>query len=425
MSIVKEEIGKGINLYLYKLDKFKTVSINVYIQNKLNEEATQFALLPAVLKRGTSNLKTYKDITMYLENLYGATFMYSVYKKGERQISHFRLEIADDNYINDNVLERGIKFLGDVLFNPLIENNSFNKQYIEQEKVVQRNIINSRINEKTKYALERCIEIMCKEENYSIYELGNVDDLEKINETNLYEYYKKCISTYPIDIYIVGNIDLTKVSSLVKKYFAIDRQYVESISDTQVNKEVKNVNYVKEKYDIKQGKLTLGFRTNINANDSLYFPLLVYSGVLGGGPFSKLFMNVREKASLAYYAQTNLERFKGLMFIMSGIEIDNYERALDIIVKQIDDIKHGNITQYEFESTLKALKTSMNSIKDNATQISDFYLSQNIAHSNYDLNEFINRINEVKLDDIVNVAQKVKLDTVYFMTNKEGGTVNE
>ncbi|WP_434630544.1 pitrilysin family protein [Thermoanaerobacterium thermosaccharolyticum] len=418
MSILKTNIGKGINLYVSQMDKFKTLTINIYINNRLSNETAKFALLPSVLKRGSQNYKTYKDITKHLEELYGATFSFSIYKKGERQIAQFRLEITDSSYIKDDITEDGVKFISDILLNPLVVNNGFDSKYVQQEKEKQKNLINSRINEKTKYAVDRCIEEMCKDEDFSIYELGSIDDVEKIDEANLYEYYKKVIKTLPMDIYVVGNVSVDKIKSLFDKYFKIDRTDVVYIPDTPIYKKVDQVKYVQDQLDVTQGKLTLGFRTNVKPGDDEYFPLLVLSGVLGGGPFSKLFINVREKASLAYYAQTRLERFKGLMLIMSGIEIENYQKALDIILKQVEEIKNGNISDYEFDSTIKALNTSMNSVKDSATQISDFYFSQNLSHTNYSIDDFINKINEVTKKDIVAVSKNIQLDTVYFMTKK-------
>lgn len=418
MSILKTNIGKGINLYVSQINKFKTLTINIYIHNRLSNEAAKFALLPSVLKRGSQNYKTYKDITKHLEELYGATFAFSIYKKGERQIAQFRLEIADSSYIKDDITEDGVKFISDILLNPLVVGSGFDPEYVQQEKEKQKNLINSRINEKTKYAVDRCIEEMCKDEDFSIYELGSVDDLDKVNEVNLYEYYKKIINILPIDIYVVGNANVDEIKSLFNKYFKIERTDVVDIPDTPIYKKVDQVKYVQDQLDVTQGKLTLGFRTNVKPCDDEYFPLLVFSGVLGGGPFSKLFMNVREKASLAYYAQTKLERFKGLMLIMSGIEIENYQKALDIILEQIDEIKGGNISDYEFDSTIKALNTSMNSIKDSATQVSDFYLSQNLSHTDYSIDDFINKINEVTKEDIIDVSKKIQLDTVYFMTKK-------
>lgn len=419
MSIIKENIANGIELYVNKLNKFKTVTINIYISNKLSHETAKFALLPSVLRRGSFNFKTYKEITKHLEDLYGAMFAYSIYKKGERQIAQFNMEIVDSTYLKEDILEESVKFISDVLLNPLILNDGFEQSYVQQEKEKQKNLINSRINEKTKYAVERCIEEMCKDEDYSIYELGNVDDVDKIDEKNLYEFYKKAIKRLPIDIFVVGNVDVDKVKEFFNKHFKIERANVEVIPDTPILRKIDKVKYVEDKLDVTQGKLTLGYRTNVNPWDEEYFPLLILSGVLGGGPFSKLFMNVRERESLAYYAQTRLERFKGLMLVMSGIEIKNYEKALEIIQKQVDEIKSGNISDYEFNSSVKALVSSLNSIKDSGTQLADFYLSQKLSHTDYSIDDFIKKIEKVTINDIVDVSKKLQLDTVYFMTKNE------
>lgn len=417
MNLINEEIADGINLYIDTTDKFKTVTTNVYIHNQLGKDAAKFALIPAVLKRGTANIRTYKDISKYLESLYGATLSASVYKKGERQIEQYRMEIAQKDYINEDILEKSINFFKDLIFNPFREGSGFNKQYVSQEKEAQRNIINSRINDKAKYAVDRCFEEMCKDEAYSIFELGNVKDLDEIDEVNLYKYYGDCIETLPIDIYVVGQVQPEYTISLFKKYFNRKRDKIAEIPETKIYKDVKNIKYITDKMDVAQGKLILGFRTNVEPGSDEYYSLLVYSGILGGGPFSKLFMNVREKASLAYYAYARLERFKGLMIIGSGIEVENYKKALDIINIQLRDIERGEITDYEIDSTLKALRTSMNALKDSATQLADYYLSQKIAGTNVSINEFIRRVEKVSKDDIVAISKKIKLDTVYFMTN--------
>lgn len=419
MELIRKQLNNGINLYIDTTDKFKTVTINLYIHNQLGEEATKYALLPAVLKRGTSSIKTYKEMVKFLENLYGTTMAVSVYKKGERHLQQYRLELPQEEYIKENILEEGVKFLKELVFNPLTEGNAFNKDYVLQEKEIHKNLIDSRINDKTKYAVDRCYEEMCKGEPFAIFELGKSEDLEVIDEKNLYHYYQNCINTLPIDIYVVGNVDPKYVEEVFRKYFAFQRGQILNIPSPNIYKEVKEVKYVTENLEVTQGKLTLGFRTNIPSNSEEYFPLLVYSGVLGGGPFSKLFMNVRERASLAYYAYSRLERFKGLMVVSCGIEIENYNKALDIILKQLKEIEEGNISDYELDSTIKALKTSLNAMKDNATSKSDYYLSQKIAGVDLNIEEFIKKVEKVTKEDVVEVAKKVKLDTVYFMTGKK------
>ncbi|HHW57707.1 MAG TPA: insulinase family protein [Clostridia bacterium] len=419
MQLIKKPLGNGINLYIDTTDKFKTVTVNLYVHNQLAEEATKYALIPSVLKRGSLKIKTYKDMVKYLENLYGTTMTVSVYKKGERHLQQYRLELPQEEYIKENVLEGGVKFLKELVFNPLTEGDAFHKEYVLQEKEVHKNLIDSRINDKTKYAVDRCYEEMCKGEPFAIFELGKSEDLQFIDEKNLYEYYQKCINTLPIDIYVVGNVNPDYIEEIFRKYFAFQREDILNISSPNIYKEVKEVKYVRENLEVTQGKLTLGFRTNVLPNSEEYYALLVYSGVLGGGPFSKLFMNVREKASLAYYAYSRLERFKGLMVVSCGIEIENYNKALDIILKQLKEIEEGNIKDYELDSTKKALYTSLNSMKDNATSKSDYYLSQKIAGTSLDIDEFIKEIAKVTKEDVVEVSKKIKLDTVYFMTGKK------
>ncbi|AAM24858.1 putative Zn-dependent peptidase [Caldanaerobacter subterraneus subsp. tengcongensis MB4] len=419
MELIHKELGDGINLYLDVTDKFKTVTVNLYVQNKLGDEATWYALIPSVLKRGTSALKTYKDMVKYLEMLYGTTMAVSVYKKGERHFQQYRLELPQEEYVSENVFEKGIKFLYELVFEPFTQDGAFLKEYVLQEKEVQKNLIESRINDKTKYAVDRCYEEMCKGEPFAIFELGKKEDLDLIDEKNLFEYYKKCIDTLPVDIYVVGNVNPEYAEEVFRKYFNLRRKEVLEIPFTDVRKEVKEVKYVTEELDVNQGKLTLGFRTNVPPDSEEYYPLLVYSTVLGGGPFSKLFINVREKASLAYYAYSRLERFKGLMVISSGIEVENYSKALDIILKEVGEMEKGNISDYEFDSAKKSLYTSLNAIKDNATSKADYYLSQKIAGTNLGIEEFIKKIEKVSKEDVVEVSKKVKLDTVYFMRNKK------
>jgi len=167
---------------------------------------------------------------------------------------------------------------------------------------------------------------------------------------------------------------------------------------------------------VSQGKLSLGFRTGTAPNDNDYYSLLVYNGILGGGIHSKLFQNVREKASLAYYAFSRLEKFKGLMVISSGIEIQNRKMAEDIIMDQLKEIENGNITDYEYSSTLKAIETGIKSLKDSQLHIVDFYLSQVVGGTEDTLDGIIGKIKKVTRQDVIDISKRIKLDTVYFLT---------
>lgn len=416
----KVEIGKGINLYTVKTDKFKTISIHVFFHRPLDENTTLNALLPLILRRGCGRFKTSQEIARQLEDLYGAIFDCGIGKKGESQILRFHIDCINNRELDKEfrIPEESLKLLFNLILNPIKENRVFKKEYIEQEKENLRKIIESKVNNKAQYAMTRCIEEMCKGEPYSIYEYGNIEDLEKIDAQNLYEYYDKVIKTSPVDIFIVGNID-DSFNDMVKKHFTPKREDIEEVSPTKIEKEIEKPKKLEEKMDVSQGKLCIGYRTNIGYDTEDYYPLMLYSNILGGGITSKLFMNVREKASLAYTISSRIDKFKGLMFITGGIDFDKYEKAKEIIFKQLEDMEKGNITDEELNSAFKGISTSIRSLGDTHLHIVDFFLSQIISNSKHNFEQLIGRLGEVKKEEISKIAAKIKLDTIYFLSGGE------
>ena len=413
----------GIDVFLIKSDKFKTNSINVFFRDFLNREnATLNSLLPAVLRRGCKALPTSRDIALYLEELYGASFDCGVAKKGEIQVMQFYVEGVSDKYTGgkESVFENTFDFLLDIITDPVLDNGVFKNEYVEQEKKNLKELIESRINDKVQYAVERCFEEICAGEPFSIYEHGFVEDLDRIDPVKLFEYYTEFLSRLPVSVYIAGNVNGEKIKYAVEKLSRLHRGNVKDIAMGAINPDVSEVKKIEEKMNINQGKLSIGFKTGIAANDPGYYKLLVCNVVLGGGMHSKLFQNVREKASLAYYAFSRLEKFKGLMVISSGIEIKNRDKAEDIILKQLDEIKAGNISDYEYESTIKTIETGINSLKDSQIQMVDFYLSQDISKTSDDFNSLIEKVKKVTKSDIVEASKKLKLSTVYFLTVSRG-----
>lgn len=410
----------GIKVFQIKSQKFKTNSINIFFIDKLSREnAARNALLPAVLRRGCMSFPTIRDISLYLEELYGASFDCGVTKKGENQIIQFYLEYVSDKYTNSNtnLTQKAFDLLLEIITKPVVQNNGFCKEYVEQEKNNLKDLIESRVNDKMQYAVEKCLEVMCKDEPYSIYDYGDIEDLKGIDEHNLYEYYKSFMENLPIYVFISGSLQEEQVNYIKDGMSKIKRGNVKNISKTSVEKDIKEVRYITEKMNVNQGKLSLGFRTNIEPGHEDYYKLLVYNSILGGGLHSKLFQNVREKEGLAYYVFSRLEKFKGLMVISSGIDTNNKDKAIDVIEKQIEDIKNGNISDYEYESALKSIETGMESLKDSQLQVVDFYLSQYIVGTNDTPDALIQKVKKVSREDVVEVSDRIKLDTVYFLTS--------
>lgn len=412
----------GIKIFQIKSNRFKTNSINIFFHDDLSKErATKNALLPAVLRRGCEGYPTNRDISLRLEELYGAVFDCGVTKKGESQVIQFYLEYVSDKYAKsgDNLTQKTFDLILKIITKPIIENNAFKAEYVEQESENLKELIEGRINDKVQYAVDKCLEEMCKDEPFGIYDYGSVEELQKINAQNLYEHYKYFLETLPVYVFIYGDLDDDKIKYIIDGLSAIKRGSVKTVGKTGIESKVGDVKNITERMNVTQGKLCMGFRTNISPDSKDYYKLMVYNSILGGGLHSKLFQNVREKAGLAYYVFSRLEKFKGLMVISSGIEIDNRDKAIEIIKKQLEDIKNGNISDYEYEASIKSMETGVKSLTDSQLQVVDFYLSQYIIGTDDGPNDIIEKVKQVTKQDVVDIADRIKLDTLYFLTSLE------
>jgi len=423
-TMQEEQVSKvasinGISVYQVKSAKFKTNSINIFFIDSLSKEnATKNALLPAVLRRGCQRFPSFQNIALYLEELYGASFDCGVAKKGECQIIQFYIDHISDKYAQKEggLFEKSFDLLYEIIMEPALENGIFKEEYIEREKENLKKLIESRVNDKLQYSVERCFEEMCKDEPFGVYEYGTVSDLDSINGKGLYEYYTYVLQNLPMQVFISGDMEEDKIRWVVERLSQIKRGQVKGIDAGAVRQQSGEVRNVTERMNVSQGKLSLGFRTNTAPKDEDYYKLMVYNGILGGGIHSKLFQNVREKESLAYYVFSRMEKFKGLMIISGGIEIKNRDKAVDIILRQMDEIKEGNISDYEYESTLKTIETGIRSLRDSQLQIVDFYLGQTILNAEETFESIIERIKKVSMQEVVDVSKRIKLDTIYFLT---------
>ena len=415
-------LPNGVNLHIYPTDKFKTIVYSIFLHQNLKKDlAAKTALLPFVLERGSKKWPTTRELVITLEGLYGADIITEILKRGERQIVQFILEIVNPVYVqeNGNLEKKGLEVLKEILTNPVVEGGGFKESYVNREKEILANLVKGLINDKVSYAVERCIQEMCREEDYGVYRLGRLEDIEHMDSKNLYSYYQDLLSTAPIDIFVLGKVDPEQTLALMEETFNFPKDKSFDMEPTLVYKEVKEPRYVEERLDVNQGKLTLGYRTNTMVKDEDYYPLLICNGILGAFPHSKLFQNVREKASLAYYASSRLERDKGIMLIASGIEMDNYEKALEIIQKQVESVKAGEISSDELESTRVGFINQVKVTEDSPYQIIGRYLGGIISGRQETQEEIIEQINRVKVEDVVRAAEKIQLDTIYFLRNKE------
>lgn len=412
----------GLNLYYIPVDKFKTTYVSINIHNELKEEtASKCALLADVMQRGSRKYPDETSISTHLQNLYGATFVTDIKRKGIDQILSFSIAAVDDKYLPEGeaYFDRVLEFLFDMLLDPFLENGAFSETYVNQEKLNLINDIHALVNEKRAYSVWRLVENMCAEDVYSVHELGSVDAVNAITPENLYVFYQEILRRGPIDVFVAGNADVSKICAMAQERFKdikvenhkypVPALYDKSLGGASVT----------ERFDVTQSKLCLGYKTSVSPTSEDYYKLMVYNSILGGGAHCKLFNEVREKLSLAYYAGSKLERYKGLMIISAGIESANKQKALDEIFAQVDSMRKGEFTETEFDASVKSIVNSLRTIGDSIGYLCDYYLGQTITGDGVSLEQYIAEIEKVTREDVIKIAQNIELEMIYFLTGKE------
>ncbi len=413
---------KGLNVILIKTDKFKTTDLVLNFRQYLKPECvTKRALIPNVLKSATASYPSKKDISQKLEKLYGASLGISVNKQGLLHILSFRMSIVNDNYLlkNATLLDDALAFFNEVIFKPKLEDGVFSGKVVDEEKRLLKDQFAALYDDKIRYAYDRLIEEMCKEENYRIKSLGKEEDLESITPENLFAEYQKMLNDDTVDLLIIGDIEEKRVKKLIEQYLPFnERDEIKEVVDKET-KEIREVNKIVEKKDVNQAKLNIGFRTNTTGDSKDYYPLVLMNAMLGVYPHSLLFRNVREKESLCYYIGSNIDKGKGLMVIYAGINKDDYEKAYDITIKQIESLQKGDFSDTLIDNSRKALINDLLQISDDPLAFLSSEYSHRLFQNTFDMEKIIKIIDKITKDDIIRVAKKLKEDTIFLLTNTE------
>lgn len=423
MSIASDTITEksGYKLHVVRTDKYKTNTLVLKMKAPLTkEDVTYRALLPYVLQSNTSKYPTTPELRSYLDDLYGAGFYVDVAKKGEYQIISFTIDIVNEKFLSDStpLLEKAFGLLSEVIFNPKKNGEAFDSKTVSNEIRSLKQRIQSISDDKMRYSATRLVEEMCKNEPYALEASGNLQDLETITPESLFAYYKKMLSEDEIDLYVLGDIDGSEVEALADKYVSLqEREPVRLPRET--GKAVEKEKEIIENSDVKQGKLNIGYRTQVAYGDPDYYALQLFNGIFGGFSHSKLFINVREKASLAYYAASRLESHKGLLMVMAGIENANYKQALDIIHAQMKEMKQGNFSDEELAQTKAVVKNQLLETIDVSRGLVEILYHNVISGQDISLDEWFAKTERTTKEEIIAVGQKIQLDTIYFLTEAE------
>ncbi|MED2040769.1 pitrilysin family protein [Bacillus wiedmannii] len=423
MKLMEQQLHElgGLRVHIIPTDKYKTNTFVFRFKAPLNEETvTERALLPYVLQSATEKLPSVIRLRQYLEELYGSSLAVDVSKKGEDHIISIYVDIANEVYLHDAppLFEKALSMLSDIVLHPATEGNSFLPSIVESEKRALLQRIEATYDDKMRYANERLIEEMCKVEPYRLSAHGKKESVSSITNESLYQYYQKVLAEDEMDLYIIGDISENAVD-LVSKYFSISARPARE-RNVLLHKRNNEEKEVVEKQELKQSKLHIGYRTFITYKDEDYFALQLFNGLFGGFSHSKLFVNVREKNSLAYYAASRFESHKGLLFVMSGIEAKNYEKAVEIIKEQMLAMQNGDFSEEEMHQTKSVIQNQILEAIDTPRGFVEMLYHGIISDRTRPVEEWLSSIESVKKEEIVKVAKNIELDTIYFLHGTEG-----
>ena len=423
-NVTQTELFPGVRLTAVHTTKFKSCALGLRLLAPLAEETASLnALVPQVLRRGTERRPDLESLSAALDELYGGSVEPMVRKKGETQCVGFVGSFLDDAYTpgGEPILERAAALMGELLLRPALENGAFRADYVEGERQNLLDAIRAQVNDKRQYAQKRVTEEMCAGEPFGVDKLGREDRAKAITGPRLWDQYQRLLREAWIELYYCGSAPLERVKGALAAALeglpASDRRFRPPRPAEPAAPAAPKL--AEEALDVTQGKLSLGFRTGISAWDGDYPALTLLNAVYGGTTTSKLFMNVREKLSLCYYASSGLMKYKGIMLVSSGVEFDKFQAARDEILAQLQNCKDGKFDDRELAGARASVVSALMTTLDSQGRLEDYWLGQAAAGLTEGPEEMARLVEAVTWEQVHAVAQKVRLDTVYFLKGKE------
>lgn len=408
--------------------KFKSIYISYNFTFETNKnDISKNVITSLVLSKGCNKYKTNKEIEEYLSSLYGTNFDVNMEKIGDLYNIEFRLECVNKCFLpnNEDVVKSAIDFLYEIIYNPKIQENQFDRNIFEREKSLVKDKINKRKDEKLKYAVLKTEELLCENEPFGAYIYGDIKDAEMVKLEDIYNTYENILNKSSVSIIISGNLNgYEDIDNYMCKIFQ-GKLENNSIDKDLINKSIKKsffseeIREVKETTQTNQAVITLGMRVE-NLEERDFYALNVYNSILGGTPSSKLFQNVREKESLAYTAKSRYYRFKGIFVIYAGIEENNYEKAKTVILNQIEDMNNSKISELEINTSKESLVNDLLEWNDSKISLAKLAYTNAITNQNVTIDELITNIKAIELKDIAEVAKKVKVQLIYMLGGEDG-----
>lgn len=438
----------GLRLHVLTTAKFKVETARLAVRLPLvREHVTANALVPFVLRRGTRRLPTLQAIARHLESLYGARVLVDVGKVGDTQLIELRGETVADAHLpgwraGTRQLEALLRILFEMWLDPARSGDGrFVEEYVAQEKEILRRRIEGVINNKRQYALHRLVEEMFAGQPFALHRLGRLEDLPALDARALYRAYEERVLGAHADLLLVGSVDADTAAELAERVLReVGFRLPAAAGDPAMGAALRAAEgptapggrpgggdgraagkprMVTETQEVRQGVLALGYRTPVRFASPDYPALVVYNGVLGGFPHSKLFVHVRERNSLAYFVYSRLEPSHGALIVSAGIDPALKDRALAIIEEQLEAVRRGDVAPDELEATRRALVRRWRVSEDEPNALIDHYLTGLVNGRQRPLAELIEDVARVGRDQVVAAAERVTPDTFYFLASAE------
>ena len=418
MQVINKDLG-SYNLHFIKTDIFKTITMKVIFHTPIiKEDITKRNILSDILLQSTKEYKTRRDLTIKSEDLYAADIYTSNQRVGNYIMTSFILQTLNDKYTEENNFEESIKFLHEIIFNPDVEEERFKEDKLELVKSNATLALNSIKEDATNYSLIRMSEAYYQTSPISYRMTGYLEDLDKITEENLYEYYERMLDNDYVDIFILGDINEKELLPIIKKYFKFKKVKKRKASYYLPNKKPRKRRlFAKETTKNSQSKLAIACPITKMTDYEKNYSLLLANIILGGTGDSKLFKEVREENSLCYTIRSNYNRLDNLMVINAGIDNVNFDKAVELITKNVQDMKKGKFTDSDINVAKEFYKTSAESLMESPSRIINEVLTEEILGVE-PLSERVRKIEKVTKKDIMRACKKINMDTVFLL---EGG----
>lgn len=415
-----KKVNDNFHIHLIQSSKFKTDLLSLYFLRPLTlEETTLNALLTRVIDRGTQKYPTSQLINQHLDDLYGTSMICDVMKIGERQQVQIKVQYPRSPIIDRNLMEEALDFLEEMVYNPLLIEGKFDESIFEMEKSLLKQEIESRTNDKTSYAMDRAIELMCSEEPYRFYTYGDIDYLETITNEQLYKHYLDVIQHSKMDVVAIGDFDFDTMEETIVRHLREPKGDVVVVPEEIVKPATEPLRIINETMNLQQARLVVGCRTNTDRFDAAYYPLQLFGMIYGGTPSSKLFMTLRERDSLCYYVGTKVDKLKGIMYTIAGIDEANYERSLQVMDEEFEKMLNGEIGEEELEIAKKAIIASLQSISDFPNTFSNFCNNQFMLGDSLDIEYYIECYERVTLSEVIEIGKRIQKDMIYMLKGSE------